>query len=498
MNPFGRRQGSISRRAILWFGEPPGVAVSHELATRDLLLVRSGSAPGPHELASSRGAVFSFAEGDSDLGPLLGATLPALLDNGLKVCIQAASDRVQGQVSAFLGGLGQDLLRRTAPRPHELAQALAAYDPGPPARTCFVPSYASNVEHLAPEDALLLGRALHDTGDVVVDDLGGGLSKARVLVVRTTYGNSSGSWAQPFFAKIDAKENILREAENYAGAAPFVPFGLLPNIERVVLGHTRGLLLGNLVSASEPLWEVARRGQADQAIFNLFNTTLRAWRDIGMREEPRTGSVLGACVAAGLVEMRRIQDELLPWPEPYRRDRLRHLWEDLLGMEEAHRIGMVHGDLHANNVRVRGTDAILIDLAAAMRGPLVADFALLETWLAFALHSSDPDRGYSNPEWAAVVEGLYSTDGLLSSPPPSRVPFGPYEWIRQCVSVIRSQALECRTSPGEYRTTVIAALLRRAMFKGGRSEDRYRKKVAVELACKLASAALDQGGHDAR
>jgi Phosphotransferase enzyme family len=487
----------LARKGVLWFGAKPTVQVAHEFRTRGLRVIPAGL-QHQYEPSMARGAVFSYRSGDETTGQLLAATLPSLLDHGIKVCLEADTDQAQGELSAFIAGdMGRHLLRRTSPETHEIAQGLAEHDPGPPARAAFLPSYASNVEHLRPEDTLLLGRALHDTGDVVVDDLGGGLSKARVLFVRTTYGNSIGSWAQPFFAKIDRREKILCEVANYGLAAPFVPFGLLPNIERVVCGHARGLLLGNLVSASEPLWDAARRGQADQVIFNLFNTTLRAWREVGLRSSPRNGSVLLACSKAGVVDKNRIRAELLPGPDAQSRHCLDRLWAGLSQFEEWHRVGTIHGDLHANNVRVRGTDAILIDLASACEGPLVVDFALLETWLAFALHRDDATPGYNNPEWAKTVEFLYSAGSLLAPPPPLSDPYGPYAWLWQAVSVIRALALHCRSSAGEYRTAVIAALLRRAMFPCDSSADRFRRKTAVELAFKLGRNALGLEAKDA-
>lgn len=482
----------LARKDVLWFGVPPVPQVVVEHEARGLKVVPADKMSQFESLLPGvRGAVFSFKAGDEDTGRILISRLPDLLDHGIKVCLKADTDQAQGELSKFVArDMSTGLFRRTSPKPYEIAQVIAEHDPGPPARKGFSPSYEGEMEHLTPEDTILLGRALHDTGEVVVEELGGGLSKARVLVVRTTYGNSHGSWAQPFFAKIDRREKIEREALNYAGAAPFVPFGLLPNIERVVYGHARGLLLGNLVSASEPLWDAARRGQADQAIFNLFNTTLRAWREVGLRSSSRKGSVFLACEAAGVIKKDRIRPELLPARNTPWHDCLSRLWSGLIRLEESHRVGSIHGDLHADNVRIRGTDAILIDLASACEGPLVMDFALLETWLAFALHRDDEKSGYGDPVWEETIQRLYSANCLSEPPPPPSNPYGPYAWLWQAISVIRALALHSRTSGGEYRTAVIAALLRRAMFPPLGPADRFRRKMAVELAFRLGWEAL--------
>jgi hypothetical protein len=60
------------------------------------------------------------------------------------------------------------------------------------------------------------------------------------------------------------------------------------------------------------------------------------------------------------------------------------LWRKLLNLPARQWLRTsMHGDMDANNVRVRKADAIVIDFAHATNGPMCADLASLEVWLAF-------------------------------------------------------------------------------------------------------------------
>ena len=93
------------------------------------------------------------------------------------------------------------------------------------------------------------------------------------------------------------------------------------------------------------------------------------------------------------------------------------LWESLLSLTgQKYRSAPMHGDLHGNNVRVRGTDAIVIDLASITTGPLVADVAALETWLAFKVPPTAIDNGADaiakrEAAWKKVVDELGWSQG---------------------------------------------------------------------------------------
>ena len=72
------------------------------------------------------------------------------------------------------------------------------------------------------------------------------------------------------------------------------------------------------------------------------------------------------------------------------------LWTALSSLDQTYRVAPMHGDLHGENVRVRNGNAILIDFASVAPGPLTADLAALESWLAFELPPEEQGEDYQN------------------------------------------------------------------------------------------------------
>lgn len=479
------------RSRVLWFGPTPDARELAEFGNRGLdLEINPAAVPG-EMISASRGAVFGIAEG-SVAGERLQLLGCDLADHGLLLCVWTADDAVQGRVGALVKRLPGDLVaRRTAPAPHVLPELLARHDPGPKAVAAFEPVYLNKAKPLAPADLLLMSRAFGHCGEVRLEELTGGLSGARVFSVHTTIGNSVGSWAQPLFAKLDKREKVAREAANYEAAAPFIPFGLRPNIHRTILGGSRGVLVGNLVDGSEPLWDVVRRGHGSQAIFNLFNTTLGGWRGQGLRAPPVQGPMWPALVEAGIVDAKRIRAEYVEAagagvspPEV--------IVARLGGLQQAYRLGQVHGDLHAQNERVKGADAILIDLASSQAGPLSADLAMLETWLAFEVHPKDPSDSWGDDAWLAVVEKLYGPEAFVTLPSPCDGG-DQHGWMWDAVRQVRGIGLLNQSCATEYRTAVIAALMRRCMFECESRAADFRRVSAYRLADALSRGLEAEG-----
>ena len=73
---------------------------------------------------------------------------------------------------------------------------------------------------------------------------------------------------------------------------------------------------------------------------------------------------------------------------------------------------MSHNDLHAENVRVTGQDAILIDFASTDVGPLTADPAALD--VSLVLNTTVVD----DAEWEVLARSLYRFDALKNPPLP--------------------------------------------------------------------------------
>jgi hypothetical protein len=164
------------------------------------------------------------------------------------------------------------------------------------------------------------------------------------------------------------------------------------------------------------------------------------------------------------------------------------LWSILQALDQRYRIAPIHGDLHGENVRVRGTSAILIDLASVMRGPLTADLAALETWLAFELPPSketDEQRFFDAP-WAAVIRWLYASSAFRHPPGPAR-PASPFAWLEAVVRQIRTMGIAIQSCATEYQSAVAVQLLRRCQWADGSPGDRGPRTVGYEVASRLAA-----------
>jgi hypothetical protein len=73
---------------------------------------------------------------------------------------------------------------------------------------------------------------------------------------------------------------------------------------------------------------------------------------------------------------------------------------------------LTHGDLHGENVRVAGVDAILIDFNSITHGPLVADPAVLDVSLIVG------SRILVGDAWMRFAEKAFALDNLRLLPPP--------------------------------------------------------------------------------
>jgi len=163
----------------------------------------------------------------------------------------------------------------------------------------------------------------------------------------------------------------------------------------------------------------------------------------------------------------------------------KELWEQLLNLpEQDFYHAPMHGDMHAENVRVRNNDAIIIDLANARDGPLCADVASLEVWLAFQVPSTDkhiPNRAV----WEMVVKDLFSPVEVTRPPRLASADVG-LDWLRGCIRQTRMIAgaiCECET---EYPTAIALHLLRRAQYLvESDEEDAYRRGYAYFLGSQL-------------
>jgi hypothetical protein len=130
-------------------------------------------------------------------------------------------------------------------------------------------------------------------------------------------------------------------------------------------------------------------------------------------------------------------------------------------------MGVIHGDLHAKNVLVRGNDAILIDFEKVeLSAPVMRDMACLEGGLfvdGFVGDSRDP------MEILASVDRLYQPDHLLGSRISPCHPTDESAWFFDCVVQIRMHASQFELNQpdqcGQYALLLASEMIRKACNK---------------------------------
>lgn len=488
----------IGRTKVLWVGEAPEPQMVLEFQNRNLLVEAVGDASvSPVRFAQSCGIVYRFSSSTlTSTRKLFAETSAAASDHGLCVYLLADDDTIQSHISVVLADNKMELRRRTAPvAAHELPEAIARHEPGPAYNDSLEIKLDDVTRALTPEEIVLLKRSFGDCIRISLRPLVGGRS-ANVFVAYAVFRDSLvGPRPLPFFVKIDDRLTIANERSNYGlYASHFIPFNLRPNLDllRCIEASRSGILVGNFVDRSESLWDVVCRGQGQAAIHSLFEEALRGWRVQAFCEPP---TIIEKSVAAALRDAKAFD---------YSRVKASHLtfaksfgilatpielWESLIGLtEQKYRAAPMHGDLHGNNVRVRGNDAILIDLASITTGPLVADLAALETWLAFAVPSSGSDNHRDDDaeraKWQEVVDGLFEPAAFAAVPLPATESFD-LEWLWTCVRQLRSMVDPIQLCETEYQSAVAVYLLRRTMWEGENVVDSYRRGYAYVLAARL-------------
>ncbi len=478
------------RHNVLWFGATPGTLLTQEIENRQGALRAGDPATVPTAVRDARTTMVTFDHAnEADMIAFVGREARRLIDYGLRVDLIAADDAAAGRIQTGLGAIVglPGVHVHTAPAPAAMAEAIARHDAGAAPRLDLIINVPNQREGLRHADHPLFQRAFAHCSAITLVELGGGRSDARVFAVHMTVDRSKiGSWPQPAFVKLDRRDKIAVEHGNYSTYAErFIPFGLRPNIETMVVGSERSLLVGNFVDRSESLWDLARRNVAARAITALLEETLGGWRDQGYAHDPQRGSVAVAMRELGLWSPDRI--------DPYYIERASdenitttpaQLWDTLKVLDQSYRSAPIHGDLHGDNVRVRGDSAILIDLASVCIGPLTADLAALETWLAFELPPENDKQVFKDAEWEAVAGRLYQPQAFRHAPGPCR-PATRYAWIETVVRQIRKLGIAIQSCPGEYQTAVAVQLLRRCQWSDGPPGDRGRRAKGYALAVTL-------------
>lgn len=489
----------ISRTAVYWFGKEPTPEEEREFQNRDLTVRRVGSDNDYLNFEVACAAVFSCKP--PHVPEVCGRLKCArdALDAGLMLALLADDATTQAHLDKYLPlpfpeELQRAVIRKTGTfAAHDLAQSIAKHDPKPPPRPTLDIALAADIT-LNPNERFFLTRAFSDCRRIALRRLPGGLSANTFFVQATLTFSEAGPRPMPFFVKLDDPVKISRELNNYQRfATNHIPWNLRPNLElhRCIIGVEQGILVGSFVDRSESLWEVAQKGNGARYIHTLFENTLMGWRSHADSLPMASGKLADAL--SDVFDYKRVLPKYIEAARQRGLDKPpEEIWLSLLNLEGQYwREATMHGDMHGENVRVRDSDAIVIDLAKTRsKGPLSADLASLDVWLSFKL-PSDSQEFPKREEWTAVVDDLYKPEHVSQMPRTENVDVG-IDWLRSCIRQVRmisSATCEC---PTEYATAIALYLLRRAtreqefLNDGTRhSEDEYRRGYAYFLGAKI-------------
>lgn len=326
------------------------------------------------------------------------------------------------------------------------------------------------VDEYFKEDLLLLQRAFFNYNKLKLQLLNGGLSGS--IVFKAYASGLTEEWPCLYFVKLGPRKKIIDEYDNYTGrgralqALDNVPFHLSPRLrlDRCNLGSSRGILVGDFVEGAEPIGDCAPSGRANHAIANLFGKTLGIWH----KQAKKTSDI----TLAQYLEEKWLNEKKEIDPPPKRGEIVKRLGGIPLVKplreifnRSAHGsalLGPAHGDLHAGNVLIRGSDAIIIDFEK-MTGPfpILYDPASLESGLLVAGFVHD-DRSSRKPE--ALLQSilpLYSFDVLKNFVIPYHHPADPSAWFYDCVAQIRTATRHAELTSGQYALVLALCLIRK-------------------------------------
>lgn len=310
-----------------------------------------------------------------------------------------------------------------------------------------------------PNHRLMLRRSFHDCAELHLTQIDDGRSPVRVYLAHAILSQATMARRPlPFFVKVGPRRKIILEWRNYEQRVrQYVPFHLAPRLvtERCALGAHTGIIVGDFVEDSESLGQCSRSGRAMTPVGTLFDRTLRGWH-FQARTENRSLHTAMMHLVKGPVPMARlnIANDLgaTRTPAELKAQLMQRVPEPLLW-------GPIHGDLHANNVRVRGNDAILIDFLSSRLGPLLTDPAALEVGIIVRVPTNEK---FDSVAWTRIVRELFSKDALQGLPTASD-PREPYAWIASCVRQIRLHALPMQRSQDQYAIVLAYHLLQAAI-----------------------------------
>lgn len=286
---------------------------------------------------------------------------------------------------------------------------------------------------------------------------------------------------------------IERAAPIGQTVSPFVPFELRPNLDLSAFGFNKAAYTADFVDRSESLLEVARDGRADAAISNLFTRTLELWRGQAWRCALSSESLVSSAARLEMVAIGKILPKYL---DAKRIQDAKHdfnaLSAELDKIRFPHKVATIHGDLHGDNVRVRGDEAVLIDLGAVKGtdkvgegAPLSFDVAMLEVSLIFTCTDQENDTGdFDQVEWENSIRAFYALDKIKNSPPRPGPP-SEDSWRYGVLQRLRGFSGYDQSDQVEYAIALVIAMWRWCKFEPLSKADLGRRVAALAISAQL-------------
>jgi hypothetical protein len=490
-------------KTILWYGQSPLAGIRYRLERRGFTIVENPKrdAINNHLLAVTHSAVIDQTGVTAGKAFLSYGLLPEFIDHAIRVLMLGA-DRAT-ILENHLYKIDKDypwddsVLFVSDLKDTNFDNILAA--PSEERWRGFPIKQIGKYEELTAEDLRLIARAFPKAEEVHLRKISDGLSGSRVFMAhekRPQTETSIAHWTQPRLLKAGGRCIMSREVLAMRAVSPFVPFELRPNLEVHVEGFKRAIYIADFVDRSDSMLDAARAGRAEAAISNLFNRTLHRWRDRARQCPMVNGSLVAAAERLGVLEFSSIRKEY------FETERIRKLqidfdalWKDLANYTFEYRAATIHGDLHGENVRVRGDDAILIDLGSikgdttpGQGAPLCFDVAILEVALIFAYRGkTDGDDEFQQPQWESEIRPFYQLDAILRSPSIDSAP-DPASWMFGCLQRIRAFGIYEQSHEYEYSIALVIALWRWCKFQPvphSKEADKGRRVVALELGARI-------------
>lgn len=489
-------------RELLWYGRPPLPGTRSRLEERGYRIERM---LGEQSFPKGRlGQVFAVIFDHSVDGlnkPLSGYELiKDFINHGLPIFIVCSQPERSAVTSRFLSPHGsaypwEEVVQFLPDFKGSNFDVFVKLERGAPWTNTAI-DLTGHGEGLTEEEEILLARAFQNARQIKLSQITPGFTQSRVFMVHEEKKrNSFAHLAQPRLVKIGPREKVLEEVKAMKEVSPFIPFELRPNFEVSVRGFSKALYVADFVDKSEPLLEVAHDGRAEAALSNLFYRTLRVWRECAWGRPLSTDSLADAAERLGMLLIHKIKPEYLE-SESFAKLRIepKELWEKVKTIKFPHRVATIHGDLHGNNVRVRGDDAIVIDLGEVQGtdsdgAPVCFDVAMLDVALSFqCLDERQSGGDFDQPAWEDEVSKYYNLESLQSASHFKGTNLG--SWLHGCLQRIRAFGTYEQSDPLEYPIAVAIAMWRWCKFDSSGPGDKGRRVVALILGAQILQEAI--------